>query len=180
MCIKNGITLEVEWIPRHLNEAADSASREAAMVDTDDWQLTKEFFNILNSRWGPLTLDCFANFYNKKISRFYSLYNSMGCEGVDAFSYDWKNECCLLVPPVSIVSQTLRHLHLCQSSGVLVVPFWPSASFWPLLMKEFSPYILDTLRVKGNKVLRHGMNSNSLLGSPEFLGDMLAMFLDCA
>ena len=50
LCIKNGITLEIEWIPRHLNEAADSASREAAMVDTDDWQLTVPFFQLINSR----------------------------------------------------------------------------------------------------------------------------------
>ena len=136
-CLRNGISLEVEWIPRELNEAADSASREAVMVDTDDLGLTDNFFNLLNSRWGPLSIDCFANYYNSKIDRFYSLFNSPGCLGVDAFSFDWNKELCLLVPPVSIVGAVLKHLRLCNAKAVLVVPFWPSAAFWPLLMNDF-------------------------------------------
>ena len=64
-CLRNGISLETEWVPRELNEAADAASTIAEMVDTDDWQLKEEFFKLLNARWGPITLDAFA-----KVERF--------------------------------------------------------------------------------------------------------------
>ena len=49
LCFKNQIVLEVEWIPRDENEAADLASRIANVVDVDDWQLTPSFFSILNN-----------------------------------------------------------------------------------------------------------------------------------
>ena len=50
LCWDNGISLEVEWIPREENEAADLASREANIVDVDDWQITEEFFKYLNGK----------------------------------------------------------------------------------------------------------------------------------
>ena len=179
-CLNNGISLATQWIPRDLNEAADAASREAETIDTDDWQLTQSFFSILNRRWGPFSVDCFANDYNKRLDRFFSLYNSPGCAGVDAFCFNWKDELCLLVPPVCVVGKTLRHLQLCNATGVLVVPAWPSAHYWPMLLDEFHVSIKDCLRVKGKNALRHGHNTNSILGSPNFVGDVLALYIDCS
>ena len=43
ICIRSGIHLEVQWIPRSLNQQADFISR---LTDTNDWQITKEFFSI--------------------------------------------------------------------------------------------------------------------------------------
>ena len=37
ICIRSGIHLEVQWIPRTLNQQADYISR---LIDTDDWQIT--------------------------------------------------------------------------------------------------------------------------------------------
>ena len=165
--------------PEILNQAADLVSRESELVDTDDWQLEENFFSVINSRWGPFSVDVFANYY-KKCERFYSLFYSPGAIGVDAFTYDWNSENCLLVPPVSIVGRALHHLSLCKSKGALIVPLWPSSHFWPLLFRDFNKYIKDILIVKGNKVLKHGLNSNSLLGSKSFDGQVLALFIDCS
>ena len=178
ICLSHGISLELEWIPRELNEAADLSSRKAAIVDTDDWMLTQNFFDLLDRRFGPFSVDCFANYHNKKCTKFYSLFHSPGAAGVDAFTYNWEGENCLLVPPVSIVSRVLKHLKTCKAKGTLVAPYWSSASFWPLLKREFSHYVKDFLIVKGNKVLRQGFNENSLLGSENFEGNMLAVCLD--
>ena len=135
---------------------------------------------MINGKWGPLSIDCFANHYNAKLSRFFSLFHSPGCEGVDCFTYDWKDEKCLMVSPVSIVGRALNHLRLCKSQGVLIVPFWPSAHFWPMLKIDFAHCIRDHLQVKGKIVLTHGHNVNSLLGSDRFLGDVLALYIDCS
>ena len=60
-CIRKNIELSVQWIPRSLNQKeADSVSK---FMDIDDWQITSEFFGLLEQYWGPHTIDCFANFY---------------------------------------------------------------------------------------------------------------------
>ena len=41
--IRSGIHLEVQWIPRTSNQQADYISR---LIDTDDWQITEEFFSF--------------------------------------------------------------------------------------------------------------------------------------
>ena len=64
--------------------------------------------------------------------RFYSKFWCLGTEGVDAFSADWAGENNWLVPPVYLISRVIFHLEACSARGVLVVPKWPSAVFWPI------------------------------------------------
>ena len=68
ICIRSGIHLEVQWIPRTSNQQADYISR---LIDTDDWQITEEFFLFLDGRWGPHSVDCFANYYNHKLPKYF-------------------------------------------------------------------------------------------------------------
>ena len=127
-----------------------------------------------------MTIDCFASSYNNKLPRFYSLFISPDCEGVDAFCFNWQDELCLLVPPAGLAGRVIKHLDLCKGKGILVVPCWPSAHFWPMLSSTFRHSIVDFLRVKGRNVLQPGYNPNSLLGSVDFQGDVLALLLDCS
>ena len=180
ICFRNNISFRAEWIPRTQNTLADWASREADLIDIEDWQITTNFFTILNSRHGPFTLDAFSNSYNNKCPRFYSLFHSPGCLGVDALTYDWKGENVLLVPPVNAIGQALAHLRICKAKGVLVAPKWPSSYFWPLLRNEFSPFISEINVFKGKNVLCHGHNKNSILGSPDFEGEVISVALDCS
>ena len=180
LCFKEGIELQVEWIPREANEAADLASRTANIIDVDDWQLTPVFFAILDRMWGPMSIDAFANSYNKKINRFFSLFHSPGCEGINAFAYDWSQEFCLLVPPVSVIGKTLNHLLLCKAKAVLVVPEWHSSYFWPILTYNFSHFIRHKLTARGNIVLSHGLNTNSILGSENLKCNVTAFLIDCS
>ena len=41
ICMRSGIHLEVQWIPRTSNQQADYKSR---LIDTDDWKITDHFF----------------------------------------------------------------------------------------------------------------------------------------
>ena len=152
-CLSHQITLSVEWIPRTENQRADAISRLADAIDIDDWGLTSEFVKILNNKWGPFTIDLFANYYNNKCPRFYSLFYSKGSTGVDAFSHNWGGENVLMVPPIPLVAKAMRHAKACACKGTLVVPLWTSSSFWPVLLSEFSSYISDWLQLKGAKVL---------------------------
>jgi len=130
-----GITeLSVQWISRSLNQKADSVSK---FTDIDDWQITSEFFGLLEQYWGPHTIDFFANFYNTKIERFFSKFWNPGTAGLDAFFQSWQNENCLLVPPFTLVCETLRHMNRDSAVGTLVIPDWPSSAFWPLLLGHY-------------------------------------------
>jgi hypothetical protein len=89
-CFQNGISLNLEWIPRG---TADYLSRLSDILDTDKWGITPEFFKILNSKFGPFSVDCFANSQNKRVDKFYSLFYVPGTAGVDAFNLNWAGKC---------------------------------------------------------------------------------------
>ena len=129
-CAMNNVTVEIEWIPRSLNEYADSLSRVA---DFDDWSVSTAFFDYIASLFGSFTVDRFASHYSAKCARFYSKFWCPSSEGVDAFSVDWAGENNWLVPPVYLIGRTIFHLEACGARGVLVVPYWPSAVFWPIV-----------------------------------------------
>ena len=149
-------------------------------MDIEDWGITEGFFKFLNNLYGPFSVDAFANFYNAKVGKFFSLYHCPRSSGVNAFAQNWHGENVLMVPPVSAIGEALGHLLACKAKGVLVAPKWSSAYFWPLLLSRHSIFITDIKIFKGKNVLVHGLNKNSLLGAPYFNGDVMAVALNCS
>ena len=141
-CVKHGISLEIEWVPRTDNEKADYVSK---IVDKDDWAISSDIFDILDRKWGPHTIDRFASYYNTKLPRFTSRFWNPGSLGIDAFSFDWKNENNWIVPPISIIGKVILHISDNIANGTLVVPQWESAYYWPMIMcnKTFQENIKD-------------------------------------
>ena len=125
-CMRNEIDIHAVWIPRIEIQRADFLSR---IIDIDDWRTTVDFFQFLDSLWGPHTVDRFAHMNNTKLPSFNSLYWNPGSIGVDAFTSDWSDENNWLVPSVSMVSRVINHLIKSNSVGTLVVPKWPSSPF---------------------------------------------------
>jgi hypothetical protein len=74
LCLANRINLEIQWIPRTENEKADYISR---LIDTDDWQITEELFAVIDSLWGPHSVDAMAT-YCITIRRFPSSFQDFG------------------------------------------------------------------------------------------------------
>ena len=99
--------------------------------------LPPSFFRQLDELWGPFTVDCFAICYNRKVPKYFSRFWNPGTAGVDAFFQDWQHENCLVVPPVVLLSKVLIFMFRCNARGTLVLPYWPSAPFWPLLVHRF-------------------------------------------
>ena len=149
-CLKNRVHLEVDWIPRSLNDQADFISK---LVDIDDWGLSAVVFEHINTRWGPLMVDCFATYYTSTLPRFFSRFWNPGALAVDAFAQDWSKENAWLVPPVTLIPSVLYHLKSCCGTGVLVFPWWPSSPFWPLLWSSYRPFIRDLFTMPGRTAL---------------------------
>jgi len=116
----------MQWIPRTKLDRADFIYR---IIDVDDWQITTSFFELLDYAWGPHTVDCFANFYNKKVNKFYSRFRNLGCCGVDFFVQNLTPGNCLIVPPVNLIHRTIHYLYTSKAVATLVVPFWPFVAF---------------------------------------------------
>ena len=53
--------------------------------------------------------------------------------------------------------------------------FWPSGYFWLVITRKFRDYVTGYEAFKGKWALRYGRNTNSLLGSEAFDGDVLAI-----
>lgn len=127
-------------------------------------KLPKNFFLFLDEIWGPPSVDCFANFYNHKLPKFFSRSWTSGTAGVDFFFQPLRGENCLVVPPVGIVARVLHYMKSQDASGTLVVPFWPSAHYWPLIMHKYCDFVIAHAIRAGKEVLIHVRNHNSLLG----------------
>ena len=173
MCLLSCITLEVEWIPRSANDKADFLSR---IVDYDDWRVKRDYFLLAEEKWGPHSVDRFANHENTQLPRFNSRFWCPGTEAVDAFSVSWAGENNWLVPPIFLIPKVLNHMVAFGGRATLVVPAWPSAPFWPLIFTDegLSPIFSDIFEIPlGSDVFVLGNYKNSLFGSPNFRSGVL-------
>ena len=137
ICIFNNINIELEWIPRNGNIQADFFSK---IFDFDDWSVADHIFQMLNKKWGNFTFDRFADNNNCKVDNFNSKFWVSGTNGVDAFAFDWSSDNNWIVPPVSLVCKAINHMFLCKAKGVLVLPKWKSALFWPIVWNHSENY----------------------------------------
>ena len=169
---EHSIRLEEQWIPRTENEKADYISR---LRDFDDWQIMHDLFLSLEELWGRHTVDCFANYYTAKLPRFFSRFWNPGASGIDFFAQELSSENCLVVPPVSLVARVIHYLSLQKAMATLVVPLWPSSSFWPLLTSKYRSFIKGYFTLNASQALTLGRNLSSFLGSPRFTGEVLAL-----
>jgi hypothetical protein len=139
--------LEVEWIPRGENYVADYLSK---IVEKDDWGISTYILSIIQSSWGNLEVDFFASKHNAKLQRFYSRFWCKESEGVDAFTYPWTHSFGLFVPPIILIPRVLLKMQSCGAKGVLIVPEWKSANFWPMIWTSdghFKSFVIDYMEL---------------------------------
>ena len=97
---------------------------------------------------------------------------------VDFLFQPLRGENCLVVPPVGIVARVLHYMKYQDASGTLVVPFWPSAHYWRFIKHKYGDYVIAHAIRAGKEVLTHGRNHNSLLGSHQFTGFIIALRME--
>ena len=77
---------------------------------------------------------------------FNSRFWCKGSAGIDAFCQDCGVDNNYFCPPVSLIPQVIKRMALCKAIGTLLVPKWPSSSFWPFICPDglhFSAYVHD-------------------------------------
>ena len=152
-------------------------------IDFDDWYTTQRLINILEQRWGKISIDRFASDINRKSKRFNSRYLCPETEGINAFSFDWSNEVNLLVPPTYLIPRAIKHFLklLTKSKAIFICPYWPSAPFWPLLASghdTYFPFVKEVYMTKNPVTcINLGDNKRSILGSPTYQGYFIAILM---
>ena len=95
------------------------------------------------------------------LKKFYSSFRCPSSSGVNAFCHSWDRENAWICPPVNKILQVVRKIKLTNGTGVLIVPKWSSARFWPFLvgptgqvrepfrtMVEFRPIIIQNQQAR--------------------------------
>ena len=143
LCIEFNIQLVPEWIPRGNNQWASFVSKD---LDRDDYMLHPVIFAVLDVLWGPYSIDRFGSFCTRQILRFCSHWASPFSEAIDAFTVSRSDENNWLFPLPYLIPRVLRRLKFAKFDSTLIVPFWTSAPWWPLLVTHegsFETEIVD-------------------------------------
>lgn len=128
-----GVTLSAEYLPGELNVEADALSRRP--LSQDDWVLRWSAFLLLKQKFGTMTVDAFAEDFNRKLRRFASLHPHPKAVGASGLLLDYGAERAYCFPPPRLIPRLLAVLIRQQASAVMVVPHRPGAAWWPLWLQ---------------------------------------------
>ena len=130
----NKIHITAAHIPGVENVVADRESRK--LHRDGEWMLQSnillKLFELFNTH--P-DIDLFASRVNHQLARYVSYNADPGAEEVDAFTIDWNGFTLYAFPPIAIIGQVLKKITYDQAEGVLIVPYWPNQSWYPMLFK---------------------------------------------
>jgi hypothetical protein len=132
-------SLNIRIIPIHLLRSdpriqiADDGSK---FPDSDNWSIDSQTFDSLRESTGEFTIDIFADNKNTKTKRFYSNFWCQGTLAIDAFTASWDEEVAWICPPVSQIIPTVQKIGITKGSGLLIIPKWPTARFWPWIYPD--------------------------------------------
>ena len=154
LCAKHDMRFSVVWIPRAQNQLADDLSKQTEFMS--DWQLHPKFCTILQKKWGKIDIDKFAAAHNAQCQRFNALFYCPGVEAVDAFAQCWSNDFNWCNPPFSLIGRVLCKIMQDQAHGILIIPRWPAAWWWPMLVDghgHFNSIVKDWVELPNAKDL---------------------------
>lgn len=130
LCRTAHIDLRLIWVPRELNQLADDDSK---VVDVWNYGLCSSEFRRLDNRFGPHTVDRFADVENAHLPVFNSRWVCRCSSGVDAMTFDWGSDINWLHPPKVMIAAVVSKLRFDQGRGTLIAPWRPSAFWWAIL-----------------------------------------------
>lgn len=86
-------------------------------------------------RFGKPQVDLFATRNNAQVKHFFSRFVDEDALGTDALAQYWLQDLVYGNPPWRLIMPVLRKLAT-EPHGrcILVLPKWPSAAWWPLVM----------------------------------------------
>ncbi|CAB4030534.1 Transposon Tf2-6 poly [Paramuricea clavata] len=133
-CIIHHIWLTVARIPGKENIEADYESRKCRR--NTEWCLDKKLFHKACEKLHFMpNIDLFASRINYQVKPFFSYHPDPEALAVNAFHQTWSDYKFYAFPPFSIISRVLQKIQKEQCEGLILVPKWPTQTWWPVAMK---------------------------------------------
>ena len=150
--------LTAEHIPGSLNVRADRESRHFHSQDTE-WMINPTLLrNVLHTIDVKLEIELLASRLNRQLPIYCSFRRDPEASCFHAFTISRTEKKFYSFPPFNCVLRVLQKIIQDRATGVLVVPMWPSQSWYP---------ILTTLLLLPPVTLPPSKNLLSLLKFPE-------------
>ena len=177
-CIAHKIWLTVARIPGLDNVEADRESRKSRRCT--EWCLNRDFFQQACDKlqFSP-NIDLFASRINHQIKPYVSYHPDPEAFAVNAFHQTWVSHKFYAFPPFSIISQVLQKIQKECSEGLVLVPKWPTQTWWSVAMQMLvqPPVMLPksetTLFRPSNLQERHPLHQSLSLVLCHLSGDTL-------
>ena len=80
-------------------------------------------------------IDLFASRLNHQLQPYVSWHPDPGAVAVDAFHLSWKRYTPYMFPPFSLISRVLQKIQRERVQRIIIVPKWPTQTWWPVLMR---------------------------------------------
>ena len=129
-CLQRNIWLSAAHCPGVLNVEADQASR--VFNDSSEWSLTNNVFKQITNSTGMIpTIDMFASRLNKKLPTYVAWQPDPDASAIDAFTINWECYIGFYFPPFNVIGKVLEKLESDSAIGLVVVPCWPTQSWFP-------------------------------------------------
>jgi hypothetical protein len=132
-CQARHIWITAAHLPGVLNIVADHLSRN--FNDQTEWQLNKQIFQRLCSRFGNPDIDLFASRLNCQLNKFIAWHPDPDAIAVDAFTVDWSTSYFYAFPPFCLLPRVLQKITFDQATGLVIVPCWPTQAWFPRLVQ---------------------------------------------
>ena len=131
--------LDIRLVPRYIRSELNPADVFSRLTDRDAWALSPSVQHMFMQRVQAMfrrsiSLDAFACPQSKVTSRFASRHFAPEALAEDGLLLDWSSEVVWLNPPWALLSDVLCKLRAERPAAVLIVPVWPSQTWWPSLL----------------------------------------------
>ncbi|XP_074533298.1 uncharacterized protein LOC141796211 [Halichoeres trimaculatus] len=126
-------SLRVMYLPGTLNHLADSLSRQNPLPG--EWRLHPEVVRTIWGLFGRAQVDLFASEESTHCPLWFSLRETTSPLGQDALAHPWPEGLLYAFPPLPMIWPTLQRVLQEDHMLLLVAPFWPARTWFPLLRR---------------------------------------------
>lgn len=126
-------SLRAMYLPRERNLVADFLSRYKPLPG--EWRLHPEVVHDIWDLFGRAEVDLFATEESAHCPLWFSLMQESSPLGQDALAHDWPDSLLYAFPPIPLIFPTLQRVLQRGHTLLLVAPFWPGRTWFPLLRR---------------------------------------------